>query len=69
MIPTDHLEIILGAGVAAAAVMTTVATVVATLTYFVTRERPHPVPAASRVVPKAAPARDRHAAGVPAAVG
>jgi hypothetical protein len=68
MIPTDHLEIIVGAGVVAALVMTTVATVVGGLTYLIFRERPHRVPATRTAVPRTAPARDRREVAVPAAV-
>jgi hypothetical protein len=67
MIPTAHLEIIVGAGVIAAAVVTTVVTVVGALTYLIFRERAHPAPAVPTVVPKAA-ARERPASEVPTAV-
>jgi hypothetical protein len=67
MIPTDHLEIIVGAGVVAFAVVTTVATTVGALTYLIFRERPIPA-AVPRAVPKTPIVHDRHAAEVPATV-
>jgi hypothetical protein len=60
---TEHLELILRAVVIAAAVVTTVVTFVGTMTYLVTRERPHPVPGA-----KAATVREPAPARMPAAV-
>jgi hypothetical protein len=68
MIPTDHLEIIVGAGVIAAAVLTTVAAVVGTLTYLIFRERAHRAPLTGTAVPRVSAARDRWEAEVPTAV-
>ena len=68
MIPTEHLDIIVGAGVIAAAVVTTVVTLVGTTTYLIFRERAHPAPGMPTAVPKAAAARKEMAADVPTAV-
>jgi len=65
MIPTDHLEIIAGAAVAAAVVVVTITTFAATLTYLMFRERAH-APAAARVVPQ--PAAEPQSARVPATI-
>jgi len=56
MIPIDHLEIIVRSMVIAAAVVTTVVTVVGTLTYLIFRERTHPTPVARPAVPRASAA-------------
>jgi hypothetical protein len=63
-----HLEIIVGAGVIAVAVMTTVATLVGALTYLVTKERAHPTPVAQTTCSRASAAPDRQGAEFPAAI-
>jgi hypothetical protein len=62
MTMADHLELIARSGLIAAASVTTVATVVGTLTYLLTRERSHPAPARPTAVPKVPADRHRSAA-------
>jgi hypothetical protein len=70
MIPTAHLEIIMWAGVTAAAVVTTVVTFAFTLAYLISREREHTAPkvVVTAAVPKTPAVHDRHATETPAAV-
>jgi hypothetical protein len=65
----EHLELILGSALIAAALVLTVLAVVGTLTYLLTREPAHRGPAGPKVVTAVpAAAREREAAEVPTAV-
>ncbi|MBX9579380.1 MAG: hypothetical protein K2X87_03650 [Gemmataceae bacterium] len=68
MTTADHLELIVWSGLIAAASVTTIATIVGTLTYLLTRERSHPAPARPTAVPKVPAVRHRAAAEPPVAV-
>lgn len=68
MTTIDHLELIVWSVLIAAASVTTIATVVGTLVYLLTRERHHPVPARPAAVLKVSAVRHQSAAEAPMAV-